>query len=101
MLHQSGCGVADTIFFPDHHRYTLADIDRIVELARSLGATGLVTTEKDSVKLTHAMRERLATVGAIMVAELNVDFVYPERLMRELESRLTAPKPATPSEPAR
>jgi len=90
MLIQAGCGIADTIFFPDHHHYTMADIEKIIELARSLKATGLVTTEKDAVKLTTAMRERLATIGAIMVAELNVDFVYPERLMRELESRLTA-----------
>lgn len=99
MLHQAGCGVADTIFFPDHHRYTMADIDRIVELAKQLVATGLVTTEKDAVKLTQPMRERLASVGAIMVAELNVDFVYPERFMREIESRLAGV--AAPAEAAR
>jgi len=101
MLTQAGCGIADTIFFPDHHSYTMADIEKIIELARSLKATGLVTTEKDAVKLTAAMRERLATVGAIMVAELNVEFVYPERLMRELESRLTSAPMRQPQEARR
>jgi tetraacyldisaccharide 4'-kinase len=93
MLKDAGCGIADTIFFPDHHRYTMADVDRIVELARSLHATGLVTTEKDAVKLSPAMRDRLGRVGALIVAELRVEFVYPERLMRELEARLATPKP--------
>lgn len=101
MLTQAGCGIADTIFFPDHHSYAMADIDSIVQLAKQLNATGLVTTEKDAVKLTAAMRERLESVGALMVAELDVEFVYPERLMRELEARLTLAPTARHDEASR
>ena len=37
--------------FPDHMRYTQADIDWLVETARDQGANSLVTTAKDAVKL--------------------------------------------------
>jgi tetraacyldisaccharide-1-P 4'-kinase len=37
--------------FPDHHPYTGKDVDRITETAGRLGATALVTTEKDGVRL--------------------------------------------------
>jgi tetraacyldisaccharide 4'-kinase len=88
MLQEAGCGIADTIVFPDHHTYAPADIERIVEVALGLKATGLVTTEKDAVKLSAAMRSRLETVGPLMIAELDVEFIFPERVMRELEARL-------------
>src|SRR5580700_9304293 len=34
-------------FFPDHHRYTAADIREIESAARAAGASGLICTEKD------------------------------------------------------
>lgn len=37
--------------FPDHHRFTQSDISRIEGIARRAGATMLVTTAKDAVKL--------------------------------------------------
>jgi tetraacyldisaccharide 4'-kinase len=88
MLKEAGCGIVDTIYFRDHHAFELADIDRAVELARQLNATGFVTTEKDAVKLTAEMRAKLEAVGPVMVAALDVEFVFPERVARELEARL-------------
>ena len=88
MLIEQGCGIVETVFFDDHHAYSMADIERVVEVATGLNATGLVTTEKDAVKLTAAMRARLESVGPLMVAELKVEFIFPERVMRELEARL-------------
>ena len=91
MLEEAGCGVIDTVFFADHHRYEMSDVSRLIELAKELQASGFVTTEKDAVKLSAAMRGRIeAEVGPLMVAELVVEFVYPERVMRELESRLSS-----------
>lgn len=49
-----------------------------------------MTTEKDAVKLTAAMRARLETLGPVMVAALDAEFVFPERVARELEARITA-----------
>lgn len=35
---------------PDHHRYTTTQLNHLIELAKTAGATALVTTEKDWVK---------------------------------------------------
>ena len=37
--------------FPDHHRYTARDLDRLAKIARASGATSFLTTEKDAVRL--------------------------------------------------
>lgn len=37
--------------FPDHHRYSQADVDSLIESARQAGARSLITTAKDAVKL--------------------------------------------------
>jgi tetraacyldisaccharide 4'-kinase len=64
-------------------------MERVVELARQLNATGFVTTEKDAVKLTAAMCEKLETLGPVVVAALDVEFVFPEHVARELEERVS------------
>ena len=89
MLKDAGCGIVDTIFFRDHHAYDMADMDRVVELAKQLKATGFVTTEKDAVKLTATMRAKLETLGPVMVAALDAEFVFPERVARELEAKVS------------
>jgi len=88
MLKEAGCGIVDTIFFRDHHAYDMADMERVIELAKELKATGFVTTEKDAVKLSSGMLAMLAKVGPVMVAALDAEFVFPERVARELEARL-------------
>lgn len=45
--------VAKTVNFDDHHNYTQNDIDNLENLAKSLGVTKLITTEKDSAKLAN------------------------------------------------
>jgi tetraacyldisaccharide 4'-kinase len=37
--------------FPDHHRYTAFDVERLAGAARAAGASVLVTTQKDQVRL--------------------------------------------------
>jgi tetraacyldisaccharide 4'-kinase len=39
-----------TLSFPDHHRYTPADLERVRQAAQRAGAEVIVTTEKDAVK---------------------------------------------------
>jgi len=43
-----------------------------------------VTTEKDAVKLTPAMRDRLETVGPIVVARLNVELLEEKDALVQL-----------------
>jgi tetraacyldisaccharide 4'-kinase len=88
MLQDAGCGVVETVAFPDHHRYTKVDMERIIEVAKSLNGSGFVTTEKDAVKLTKAMREQLEQQGPLMVVELEAEFADPTAVLRALEAQL-------------
>ena len=88
MLHDAGCGVIETVVFGDHHAYTEPGIAHIIQIAKGLNASGLVTTEKDAVKLSPAMRERLETVGPLIIVALETSFLNPAEVMSELEERL-------------
>jgi tetraacyldisaccharide 4'-kinase len=50
-LRQAGADIAATETFRDHHRYTQADLDRLAAEAGRYGASALLTTEKDAVRL--------------------------------------------------
>jgi tetraacyldisaccharide 4'-kinase len=50
-LEAAGIRLAARIAFADHHRYTARDCERIVAAAHKAGATALLTTEKDRVRL--------------------------------------------------
>lgn len=50
-LKRAGYDPVSATAFPDHHRYTKADINNIVKAARDAGAGVLITTAKDAVKL--------------------------------------------------
>ena len=41
----------DVRSYPDHHAYTGAELQRVFERARTLGADAVVTTQKDAVRL--------------------------------------------------
>jgi len=50
-LEAAGLRLATRTAFPDHHRYTVRDIECLLAAARAAQATVLVTTEKDFVRL--------------------------------------------------
>ena len=50
-LMQEGIGIVGTQAFPDHYKYRQRDIREIEEAATAVGATVLLTTAKDAVKL--------------------------------------------------
>lgn len=64
-LRAAGCDLLDFAPFPDHHAYTPSDLRFLADRAAALGA-GLVTTEKDWVRLPLQWRERV-TAWPIMV----------------------------------
>ncbi|HTH52773.1 MAG TPA: tetraacyldisaccharide 4'-kinase [Edaphobacter sp.] len=84
MLKGSRYEPLDTVAFPDHHAYDERDMAKLLERARQKGANGFVTTEKDAVKLTPVLRERLEAVGPVIVARLQVDLVNEKEAMAEL-----------------
>jgi tetraacyldisaccharide 4'-kinase len=53
-LQSCGCQVVGLREFPDHHRYTAADLDRLAAWADSLEVAAIVCTGKDLVKVPAA-----------------------------------------------
>jgi len=49
-LRASGTRVVESIAFPDHHRYSRADVDRIAGKVQQAGADAVFTTDKDAVR---------------------------------------------------
>jgi tetraacyldisaccharide 4'-kinase len=74
--------------FRDHHRYTMADIDRLAELGRRVGCDAFVTTAKDDVKLDAAMRLRLNTVAPLQTAVLTVEIEDEKTALDDMRKSL-------------
>ena len=70
-LRSQSAAVAVTSAFRDHHTYTDADVDRLLELRDQNWAEAFITTEKDWVRLTPQQRSRLASLNT---ARLEVVF---------------------------
>lgn len=70
-LRAEGVKLAGTLGFADHHRYTSADLARI--RAASAGADGIVTTEKDAVKI----RER-------DIVAIPAEFVFDREVLERI-----------------
>lgn len=68
-------GAAGTMSFPDHHRYTAADLARIREAARGFDA--IVTTEKDAVK-----------IGGRDIIAVAARFVIDPAILEAIEARI-------------
>ena len=49
-LRDSGWTIADSVLFPDHHRYTRADVERLTIRMQQSGAVAVLTTDKDAVR---------------------------------------------------
>ena len=80
--------------FPDHHHYSPGDLAALTEQASRQGAQGLVTTEKDWVKLRDLAGATEAAPGQSAVARLAVVRLRIEtavtRGREELEARIAA-----------
>jgi tetraacyldisaccharide 4'-kinase len=58
-LAAAGVATAELVSFPDHHWYSAGDVEALAGRARALGAEGLITTEKDWVRLRDVALPRL------------------------------------------
>jgi tetraacyldisaccharide 4'-kinase len=69
----AGVAVVERVSFRDHHRYTAADIERLVKLGQRHDCDAFVVTGKDEVKLDAAMRLQLNAVAPLRTATLTVE----------------------------
>jgi tetraacyldisaccharide 4'-kinase len=72
------------LFFPDHHRYTPADVAHIQQAAKKVGATTLLTTEKDSWNLTNLKFPELP----VYVAVIDLQIARESELLATVEQLL-------------
>lgn len=68
-LAELGLFPEETLVFPDHHRYTPADVARIHRTLDATGGSWVLTTEKDAVKLVKRLRLPLVTVRLAVEVE--------------------------------
>jgi tetraacyldisaccharide 4'-kinase len=86
-IEAAGLRIGVRLAFPDHHRYTALDLDRLVIAARKTGATAIVTTEKDFVrlgKLASAFPESLP----LKTAGLRIEIEREDEAVEWLAERL-------------
>jgi tetraacyldisaccharide 4'-kinase len=79
--------VQELIAFPDHHHYDQSDVQQLAEAAEKLGATALVTTLKDLVKIQSDW------IGSAMLLALNIEaqVTSGEDSLAEAISKVTPP----------
>ena len=79
-LERAGLALAERIPFPDHHRYTAADVETILAAAAKANATGFITTEKDLINLgTLASR-----LEPLHIARVTLELVDAENVLNLL-----------------
>lgn len=71
-LRLSGVEPASFVALKDHQRYDDGVMQQLVQAAERVKANGFVTTAKDAVKLSPAMRAMLERVGSVAVADIEV-----------------------------
>ena len=94
-LEAAGLHIAARLAFPDHYRYSAADLKRLVAAARKTGATAFITTEKDQVRLgtlSAAFPESLP----LKTAGLRIEIEHEDQAIEWLVDRL---KPTPPHPP--
>lgn len=87
-IERAGATPVTTLRWPDHHRYTSADIRRLQAAARRHHAAAFLTTEKDSWRLTPAQRSALKNIAPLYVAPLTISLLDPSAALDYLRLRL-------------
>jgi tetraacyldisaccharide 4'-kinase len=87
-LEAGGLHLASRIAFPDHHSYKEHDLDCIRDAARSIGATALVTTEKDRTRLGKLAAEFPGPIP-LRIAALRIEIADEEAAVNGLRAAVT------------
>jgi tetraacyldisaccharide 4'-kinase len=67
LVRSAGAGVVGSRWFPDHHRYSSGDLQNLRRTAAAHGATRLLTTEKDLVRIPASDRVAQPLIEAVPV----------------------------------
>ena len=88
-LHNERISLAARRAFPDHYRFGESDLKSLMEECRRVGATTLITTEKDAIRLGAGGRAMLAGSLQLTVASLELRLEDPARVVQMAQRLLT------------
>jgi tetraacyldisaccharide 4'-kinase len=89
-LQTAGLRLARRVAFPDHHRYTQVDVNWLEDAARHIGATALITTEKDRVrlgKLAEMFPESISLKAARLQIQIEDESSSMDSLLTSIQRR--------------
>jgi tetraacyldisaccharide 4'-kinase len=89
-LEAAGLRLVNRTAFRDHHRYTAADLNRIAASARAAGATALITTKKDLLRLGK-LADLIPNSMPLATAHLRIDIEDQNTAVDWLIDRLNRP----------
>jgi tetraacyldisaccharide 4'-kinase len=92
-----GIEPAETLWWPDHHRYFQPDVAKIAAAARRAGCDVVLTTHKDAVKLRRLDPAELSLLRVVMI---DVDYLEDDekRMNGLLDSVLEGKPPGSAAE---
>ncbi len=94
-LETGGMRIAARRTFPDHHRYTAKDVERLLAFALAAGAAALVTTQKDFVRC-GALFASIPETLLLKTARLRIEIEDEETAIEWLVARIAAAQPRSP-----
>jgi tetraacyldisaccharide 4'-kinase len=83
MLKQNGADVVASKSFPDHHRFSTQEIEKIRDVSLKNGAEFFVTTEKDAVRLDSSVHDPLLKVIPVKL-QIEEEKLFYDFLMKKL-----------------
>ena len=81
-----GWRVAGTMRFRDHHMFTDRDVGRVAAAAKAAGATLVMTTEKDAVRLAGRRLGKLPAAAVPLIATIEPTAVFADWLLDRLQT---------------
>ena len=94
-LRAAGLSVATRVAFPDHHRYTLRDVQHLLFSARGAGAKALITTQKDQTRLGR-LAASIPRDLPLKYARLRIEIEEEASALEWLTTRLSQRKTGEP-----
>ena len=86
-LQRWGVAPVGHMFFADHHRYTLEDVQAVERAAKGVGAKGLLTTEKDFCNLTSVALPALPVYVSIIDLKVDGEIAFLSAIDHLLQAR--------------
>ena len=92
-LESAGLQLAARVAFSDHHSYTRADMERLAAKAHGKAAAGLITTEKDQVRLGN-LASAFPEFLPLKTASLNIEIENRNDALDWIVARIADVSPA-------